>query len=74
MPMPAGVSVGWGFLMAAYYCALAFYAIGPERMARRFAPHLNRAKSSASKAGSDLMTFAKRINWRDPESLLEIHL
>lgn len=72
-PSPAGVSVGWGFLMAAYYLALGYYALGPDRLAARFGPHLRRMRSSASSAASSAgsaagvaVQWVKRINWVRP--------
>lgn len=73
--------MGWGFLMAAYYVSLACFAVGPDRLAAWVAPHAARAKARLSGAGgvtaraaSGLVSWAKAINWRDPESLLEVHL
>ncbi|KAI7846429.1 hypothetical protein COHA_000042 [Chlorella ohadii] len=84
LPAGAGVSVGWGFLMAAYYLALGYYALGPDRLAARFGPHLRRMRSSASSAASSAgsaagvaVQWVKRINWKEPDrqlELLEIHL
>jgi hypothetical protein len=75
------VSVGWGFLMAAYYAALACFAVGPDRLAAWAAPYTARARARVSSAGgataraaSGIVNWAKAINWRDPESLLEVHL
>lgn len=66
----AGVSVGWGFLMAAYYLALAYYALGPDRLAARFVPHLRRMRSGAStaaiaagSAAGVAVEWVKGINW-----------
>lgn len=73
--------VGWSFLMAAYYCAIACIAIGPERLDLWSAPYLHRARGSVKKASSATVRVAggvavwvKGINWRDPESLLEVHI
>lgn len=60
--------------MAAYYLALAFYALGPERLAARLGPHLRRVRSGASCAASSAASAAgsaagaavewvKGINW-----------
>ena len=84
-PFPAGVSVGWGFLMAAYYASIACFAVGPDRLAVWAAPYMRHARLSltsrtagvgtaTARAAGGLVTWAKGINWRDPESLLEIHL
>lgn len=62
--------MGWGFLMAAYYLALAYYALGPDRLAARFAPHLRRMRSGASTAAiaagsvaGVAVEWVKGINW-----------
>jgi hypothetical protein len=67
--------------MAAYYTAIAYYAVGPERLAAWGKPRLERVRSGASRAGSaaartagGLVVWAKGMNWRDPESLMEIHI
>lgn len=81
LPDGTGVMVGWGFLMAAYYCAMACIAIGPERLDLWVTPHLHRARGSVTKASSSAVRAAggmaewvKGINWRDPESLVEVHI
>lgn len=77
----SGVMVGWGFLMAAYYCAMACIAIGPERLKLWVTPRLHRARGSVTKASTaavraagGMAVWVKGINWRDPESLLEVHI
>ncbi|KAL4853916.1 Metal transporter Nramp6 [Chlorella vulgaris] len=86
LPGGAGVTVGWAFLMTAYYISLAYYAVSPTRLhswvsKSWLGPRLHRAQTSVAVAGSataraagGLVTWAKGINWRDPESLLEVHL
>ena len=67
--------------MAAYYTAIGYYSLGPERVSAWAKPRLERVRSSASRAGSaaarragGLVVWAKGVNWHDPESLMEIHL
>ena len=67
--------------MAAYYSAIGYYSLGPERMSAWAKPRLQSMRSGASRAGSaaartagGLVVWAKGVNWHDPESLLEIHL
>lgn len=55
--------MGWGFLMAAYYLALAYYALGPDRLAARLGPRLRRMRSGASSAGGAAVEWIKGINW-----------
>ncbi|KAL4854728.1 Metal transporter nramp1 [Chlorella vulgaris] len=81
LPDGTGVMVGWGFLMAAYYCAIACIAIGPERLDLWTTPYLHRARGSVKKAScatvrvaGGVAVWVKGINWRDPESLLEVHI
>lgn len=56
--------------MAAYYLALAYYALGPDRLAARFVPHLRRMRSGAStaaiaagSAAGVAVEWVKGINW-----------
>jgi natural resistance-associated macrophage protein len=70
LPAGAGVSVGWGFLMAAYYLALAYFALGPDKLAARFGPYLRRMRSGANtaaiaagSAAGVAVEWVKGINW-----------
>ena len=38
--------------MAAYYCCLAYYALGPDRLASWAAPRLQHARGAAVRAGA----------------------
>ena len=67
--------------MAAYYSAIGYYSLGPERMSAWAKPRLQSMRSGASRASSaaartagGLVVWAQGVNWHDPESLLEIHL
>ncbi|KAL4442469.1 hypothetical protein ABPG77_005053 [Micractinium sp. CCAP 211/92] len=88
LPAGAGASVGWGFLMAAYYACIAYYAVGPDRwtawLGPRLGPRLGAARASVARSGTAAAAAAgslaarginrlKGINWRDPESMLEVH-
>lgn len=62
--------------MAAYYAAIAVYAIGPERLWAWARPRLRSgatwAGGAAAKTAGGLAALAKLVRW-DPESLLEVH-
>eukprot|EP00887_Chlorella_sp_A99_P000444 scaffold17.g444.t1 len=59
----------WPLFIAAYYCALAYYAVGPERAGRWAAA----AGRRAAAAGRLAATAAKGVRWRDAESVVEVH-
>ncbi len=80
--------MGWGFLMAAYYACIAYFAAGPDRwtawLGPRLGPRLGAARASVARSGTAAaaaagslaargITRLKGINWRDPESMLEVH-
>ncbi|GAB4815298.1 hypothetical protein N2152v2_002344 [Parachlorella kessleri] len=70
LPQTAGAYAGWSLLMATYFCIVLYYAIGPERVGR-WAERSRRQACGLSKRAAQL---AGRIQWRDPESMLEVHL
>lgn len=63
--------------MAAYFCAVLYYAAGPERVARWVAAYRKRSVTlgeGACELGKRAAAWAGNLNWRDPESMLEIHI
>ena len=79
LPPGAGATVGWAFLMAAYYGLIAYFAAGPDRVAawaaRAAAPRAAAAGRRLAAAAGGVAAWAKGQGGRwDPESLLEVHL
>lgn len=70
LPQTAGTYVGWSLLMAAYFACVGYFTAGPERVAR-WADRYRRRAATLGKRGLEL---AGNIRWRDPESMLEVHI
>lgn len=83
LPPGAGPTVGWAFVIAAYYSLIAYFAAGPDRLAKRWrARRPSRALAATGGgggAGAGASSVRRLAAWArqgvrrwDPESMLEV--